>query len=499
MMPASGQNISDYLLANCLPDDTALTDAEENITYRQLRTDAGILAGELAELGLPSGARVAIVGQNSRFWVAGYLAILKLGLVAVPLSHKLSPQDLARNANLVECSAALIDSQEIRRYGAALGTQVPTITEQALTADRKPYWPQQSTCDPDADAVLMFTSGTTSLPRAVRVTHRNIQANTESILQMLQLRASDRVLVILPFFYCFGASLLHTHLRVGARLVLCNSSVFPETVLNLVEREKCTVFAGVPSSFHLLLRSNAFGKRQLSSLRMIQQAGGALPKVLADELRAAQPHADLFTMYGQTEATARLSILPPEVLALRPGSIGRGIPGVELRVLDDQGRPVPPGIQGEIYARGSSISPGYFRDPEGSVARFTPRGLRTGDLAVVDQDGYIFIVDRRDDFIKSWGHRVSSQEIESVAAGLEGLTSVAAVGLPDYHAGEAITLFATVRPGSALTPADVLSYCGKRLPRHMVPRSVQLIESMPMNSNGKIVKRQLKELAGQGQ
>jgi len=334
------------------------------------------------------------------------------------------------------------------------------------------------------------------------VTHRNIRANTDSIVDYLGLRADDRALVILPFSYCYGASLLHTHLRAGARLVVCNSFVYPETAIDLLDREGCTVLAGVPSSFQLLLRASSFATRALPSLRLVQQAGGKLPQVLVDELRAAQPGAELFVMYGATEATARLSYLPPELLDAKPGSVGRGIPGVELRVLDEDGRPVAPGERGQIYARGDNIGPGYLDDPEATAAKFTEHGLRTGDVAVVDEDGFIYIVDRADDFIKSWGHRVSSQEVEACALGLEDLVAAAAVGVPDDEAGEAVTLFVTRRPGVDVDPEQVLAFMRAGLPTHMVPRSVHVLDALPLTANGKTAKAVLRELAaaraGQG-
>ena len=491
-------NISDYLLANGAPEDIAVTDGRESHPYAELRTAAGVLAARLRALALPQGSRVAIIGANSLFWVAGYLAIMKLNLVAVPLSPKLSPKDLRDNADQVGCVAALVDRRELRRIGGGLDQDLPVITEEALRSGLAPYWPQEPSGDPDADAALMFTSGSTGRPRAVRVTHRNLVANTESILAVLGLRHDDRALVILPFFYCFGASLLHTHLRAGARVVLCNTFVFPETAIDLIERQECTVFAGVPSSFHLLLRAGSFASRSLPSLRLIQQAGGALPPALVEELRAAQPGAQVFIMYGQTEATARLSILPPTMAVGHAGSIGTGVPGVQLRVLDDEGHQVAPGVRGEIYARGANISPGYFGDPEGSAAKFTSLGLRTGDVAIVDDDGYLSIVDRRDDFIKSWGYRVASQEVEAAAAGMEQLAQVAVVGVPDPNAGEAITLFVTARPGTTVDPADVLAYCNARLPKHMVPRSVLVVGGIPVNGNGKVAKSKLRELAVAG-
>jgi long-chain acyl-CoA synthetase len=489
------QNTSDYLLANAAPDSVAVVEAGERHTYAHLCSAAGRLAAELAVLDLPPGSRVGVLGPNSFFWMAAYLAVMKLNHVAVPLSDKLTPDDVRRNAGIAGCAAVFVDQRVLRRFSAAFGDSLAVLTDEALRPGREPYWPDTGPVDPDADVVFMFTSGTTAQPKAVRLTHGNIQANTDSIITYLGLRGDDRVLVILPFFYCYGASLLHTHLRRGGRVVLCDSFVFPETALDLLDREGCTVLAGVPSSFQLLLRASTFGKRALPSLRLIQQAGGKLPPVLIEELLAAKPAAKLFVMYGQTEATARLSYLPPDKLRDKPGSVGNGIPGVELQVLNESGKPVRPGERGEIYATGANISPGYFGDPEGSVTKFTPYGLRTGDLAVTDDDGDIFIVDRRDDFIKSWGHRVSSQEVEAAALRMEQLVSAAVIGVPDDKAGEAVMLFVAARPGTEVTPDEVLAVCRQHLPKHMAPSSVLVLDALPLNANGKIAKPRLREMA----
>ena len=246
----------------------------------------------------------------------------------------------------------------------------------------------------------MFTSGTTAKPRAVRITHRNIQANTSSIIEYLDLSADDRMLAILQFYYCFGASLLHTHLRVGGSLALANSFVYPEVVLDLMVAAECTGFAGVPSTYQTLLRNSTFPKRQIQSLRKVQQAGGKLQTVLIQELVQAVPNGQVYVMYGQTEATARLSYLPPELLKTKLGSIGRGIPGVTLRVMNESGTEINPGEVGEIYAWGDNVSPGYLDDPEASAQKFVDGVLHTGDLATVDEDGFIYVVDRKADFIK---------------------------------------------------------------------------------------------------
>lgn len=488
-------NVSDYLLANGRADDVVVTEVAGSATYADLRRAAGRLAAELRTLDLAPGSRVGLVGANSLFWVAAYLAIMKLGHVAVPFATVQTPESAARNADWVDLAAVFMDRGLTRRYPDILGPGGAVITEDTLNDEVPSYWPDLPAPDPDTDAVWLLTSGTTSMPKVVRLTHANIAANTDSILSYLQLRDDDRMLTVLPFFYCYGASLLHTHLRAGARVVLCNTFTFPESAVELIVDQQCTGLAGVPSTYQLLLRASTFATRKLPSLRHLQQAGGKLPPALVDELVAAQPSARVFVMYGQTEATARLSYLPPELIGDRRGSIGRGIPGVQLRVVTEAGTDVQPGEVGEIYARGANIAKGYWRDPEGTAAKFGEGELRTGDLATVDADGYLYVVDRLEDFIKSWGYRVSSQEVEAAALRMPELVAAAAIGVPDDAAGESIVLFCTVRDGVDVTPAEVVAHCRPHLSKHMVPAEVRIIPALPLNAHGKVAKNRLREIA----
>jgi len=488
---AEPASFGDFLLGAGRPEDVAIIEGSRAHTYAQLRAAAARIAGELAGLDLPPGARIGLLGGNSFFWVAAYLAALRTGVV-VPFSDKNGVADLAAQADWVDCAAILLDRRQQRRFGEALGER-PAVTDEVLSVEGPSAWPSDPV-DPASDAALMFTSGTTSRPKAVRATHANLLANTRSIVSYLELRASDRMLAILPFHYVFGASLLHTHLAVGGSLVLCNTFTFPETALDLIAQHGCTGFAGVPSSYQLLLRASSYASRDLPTLRLVQQAGGRLPPALIEELVAAQPGSRVFVMYGQTEATARLSYLPPELLAAKPGSIGRGIPGVELRVVGDDGDAVEPGQQGEIIARGANISPGYHNDPEATAEKFPGGDLLTGDLATVDAEGFIYIVGRRGDFIKSWGYRISPQQIEEVTLGFPGVAAAAAVGLPDPEAGEAVTLAVVASPGQDLDEAALQAWLRDQLPKHMVPEAVHVLAELPMTASGKVAKPDLRGL-----
>ncbi|MDN5976437.1 class I adenylate-forming enzyme family protein [Acidipropionibacterium jensenii] len=484
-------NTAEYLLAGGAAGDISVVDSDGAHSYADLRGEVARRLELLDESGLGPGGRVGLIGVNSFGWVASYLAVLAAGMVAVPIAATLLPEEMFSRVEWLGVGATFLGPIEARRLAGRLphtldlgwdGTSVPAseISVVEISEDR--------------DATLEFTSGTTGRPRVVRITHGNLIANTESILGYLPLTSRERVFVVLPFSYVFGASLLHTHLRIGATLVVQRSAAFPQQMVDRMALEHCTGLAGVPSTFAVLLRNSTFGRQPLPDLRLVQQAGGKLAPAMVDELRRAQPQARLFLMYGQTEATARLSYLPPEDLDRKPGSIGRGIPGVSLRVVGEDGAEVAPGEVGEIRARGGNISPGYLDDPQETARRMPDGELRTGDLATVDGEGYIYVVDRREDFIKSWGVRISSQEIESAALQLDDLVSVAVVGVPDDAAGERVEMVAVRRDGSTITEQDILVHCRARLARHMVPVAVHLVPLIPLNSNGKVAKQDVREL-----
>jgi acyl-CoA synthetase (AMP-forming)/AMP-acid ligase II len=339
-------------------------------------------------------------------------------------------------------------------------------------------------------AALLLTSGSTGDPKGVRLSHANIQANARSIISYLGLRDDDRMLVVLPFNYCYGLSLLHTHLHVGGSVVLNNLFMFPVKVLEELAARECTGFAGVPSTYQILLRKTDLARRQFPHLRHVQQAGGRLPAPLIQELRQALPrHTRVFVMYGATEATARLTYLPPERLDDKLGSIGVPIPGVQLRICDEDSHELPPGQTGEVVASGPNIALGY--DEDGPNRRLRDGQLFTGDLGYVDADGFYWLVARQADFIKSFGFRISPREIEDVIAALPEVLEVAVVGVKDEEAGEAVAAYVVPAPGQMLTTETVRQHCLKHLPNHKVPQRVEIRADLPKNEAGKVLRAKI--------
>jgi long-chain acyl-CoA synthetase len=469
---------------------------ETTVTYGALRQRvASVAAGLLARRHV-KGDRIGLWAENSPFFASSYLGIIRAGMVAVPFQTELPEPTFSKIVRDAGIRDVLISGRFERRVRPwATRERVQLLTEADTIA-----WPSAQDAampavDPVRDlAALIFTSGSTGTPKGVMLSHRNIECNTADIVSYLGLTANDRAMVVLPFHYCFGTSLLHTLLMAGGSLVLNNAFMYPESVVQEMLQKRCTGIAGVPSTYQILLRKSRFGKTALPDLRWLQQAGGKLPNPHIAEIIAAFPHARYFLMYGQTEATARLSYLPPERLADKLGSIGRGLPSTRLEVVKPDGSPVAPGSDeiGEIVASGDNIALGYWNDPQ-ETARYFGRGrLRTGDIARVDADGFIYIVEREREMIKSGGNRVSAKEVEDVVAELPDVVEVAVVGMPHELLGEAIVAVVVITPSGQVTPTDVQNHCRKRLPVFKTPEMVYFVKNMPHNEAGKVIKSKLK-------
>jgi acyl-CoA synthetase (AMP-forming)/AMP-acid ligase II len=350
--------------------------------------------------------------------------------------------------------------------------------------------------DPDQAALVLFTSGSSGRPNGVIQTFRNVDANSRSIVEYLGLGPDDRALLALPLSYCYGRSVLQTHLLAGGSIVLDSRMAFPRTVLETMAAEGCTGFAGVPLTFEVIRRQVDVSSIAFPRLRYLTQAGGAMATDTIDWVRDAFAPARLYVMYGQTEATARLSYLPPDAAATHRGSIGIPIPGVELRVVDEGGRDLPPGEVGEIVARGANVTPGYFDDPEGTAAILREGWLLTGDLAEQDADGFLYHRGRAKDILKVGGHRVSPIEIEHVLASHPDVAEAVVVGVPDQLLGEVPLALVVPRTAAGVDEQDLLRHCRERLPANRTPARVKLVASLPRNESGKLLRREAARLYG---
>jgi long-chain acyl-CoA synthetase len=481
--------------AAAMPERPALQQDGRRLDYRGLDAAAQAFARTLQARGIATGDRVALALPNCIEAVVAWYGCWRAGAVVVPLNAQARERDFL--PWLRHSGARLVVQQKGNEDAARAATaaEVPVmLAQQCLERGNGPL--REGSMDhadatdlpahrPEALAAILYTSGTTGAPKGVALSHRNLAANTASILDYLGLGPDDSTVSTLPFYYAYGASVLHTHLAVGARFVLEDNLVFPHLVTEALARERATGFSGVPSTFALLLDRGQLDRHDLSGLRYLTQAGGAMAPAVAQRVRAAFPQARLFVMYGQTEASARLTCLPPERFGDKAGSVGTPIAGVEIQVRREDGSLAASGEAGEVWARGENVMTGYWQAPEATAATLVDGWLRTGDEGHLDADGFLWLSGRRSDMIKTGAHRVHPQDVEEVIAELPGVREVAVTGIDDSLLGQVVAAFLV--PGEdAPSAMAVKAHCRQRLAGYKIPKQVAFVSELPKTASGKI-------------
>jgi long-chain acyl-CoA synthetase len=496
------------------PEAPALIEPSRQTSYIELERLANRFAHLLRANGVAPGDRVVVALENGLDMVAAYFGALKAGAVVVPLpagprSDRLAPATLDCQPRVAVVDAATARSVTpdsplgcVPTLFMAGGSRavVPPPGVQSLAVVLADY-SETASATPVAEddlAAIIYTSGSTGEPRGVMLSHRNFVANAESIVRYLGLTPADRVMCVLPFHYVYGLSLLHTHLAVGGTLVIENRSAFPNVVLASMQQHEVTGFAGVPSTFTLMLHRSNLPTTALPCLRYVTQAGGGMAPARITEWLERGPRADFYVMYGATEAAARLTYLPPADLRGKLGSIGRAIPGVDIVVANEAGEPAAPGVIGELVARGANISRGYWNNPEETTRRFSALGYHTGDLGFMDTDGYLFLVGRKHDMIKVGANRVGAKEIEDVLHEHPAVHEAAVVAAAHDLLGEAPVAFVALRAPLANGADGLRAFCASRLAPYKVPvRVVEVPELPKLQASGKVNREAMRAWAAE--
>jgi long-chain acyl-CoA synthetase len=480
------------------PDACAIQQGERRLSFAELAARAGAIANWLRHVGVQRGDRVALLAEASGDYVAAYYGTLMMGAVTVALNVAARVADIAGWIEHSGAAALFLDGRHpdasalaarlpprlrvLATHAGALAGRYDDVA--ALPAEENA--PQRDELRADALAALIYTSGTTGKPKAVMLSHGNLAANTEAIVPYLGLTHTDSIVSVLPFYYSYGNSVLHTHIASGARIVIGPSLVYPHLVAEALAREAATGFAGVPSTFALLAARVPLDRYDFRALRYVTQAGGPMTPALTERLLALLPRARLYVMYGQTEASARLSYVPPERLREKLGSIGIPIPGVELDVRDEAGASVRRGATGEVWARGPNVMLGYWNDEAATERALVGGWLRTGDMGRLDHDGYLYLEGRRGDIIKVGAHRVFPGDVEAVVEALPGVREVVAVGVDDAILGQVVKV-CVVRSGDApVQEADIKAHCKANLANYKIPKFVEFLDMLPRTASGKV-------------
>jgi len=511
--------VADLLMttAKRTPEAPAVKYRTDALTYSELAEAAADFSRALVAEGLARGNRVAVYLAKQLETVVAIFGVSHAGGVFVPVNPALKSRQVGHI--LRDCGVAVLVTSGDRLAGLTEElADCPALQRIVVVGDVPAGaediacpvidWPammargQAATSTPhrviDADmAAILYTSGSTGLPKGVVLSHRNIVAGAQSVTQYLENTPEDRILAVPPLSFDYGLNQIMCACLVGCEVVLMNY-LFPRDVIKLVASERITGLPCVPPVWIQLAKQD-WPESVGAHLRYATSTGGRMPRPVVEALRRQLPETRLFLMYGLTEAF-RSTYLPPEEIERRPESIGKAIPNAEILVVDGDGRLCDPGEPGELVHRGVLVAMGYWNDPERTAERYRPApgvpgelplgeiAVWSGDIVTMDDDGFLYFVGRRDDMIKTSGYRVSPTEVEETlyASGLVG--EVAVVGAPHPELGEAIVVFVGDSDGAdgAFDQDRLMDFCRREMPTYMVPHAFICCDTLPRNPNGKI-------------
>jgi fatty-acyl-CoA synthase len=490
------------------PDRLAIRCGHIDWTYAEFDDICNRLAAGLAVQGVEIGDRVAVIARNSHAFAALRFALARLGAVLVPINFMLNA-DEARFI-LEHCGARILcvdgGLAELGRQAAAgtLVTQMvwlPAEHPSAPTEGLLRFEDLLSTGTPVPEreisghslAQIVYTSGTESRPKGAMLTHDAVTTEYVTCLVDAEIAEGDRILHALPLYHCAQLDVfLGPGIYVGATNII-TSHPTPENLLTLIQDHGITSFFAPPTVWIGLLRSPQFDATALSCLNKGYYGASIMPIEVLKELQSRLPGMRLWNLYGQTEIAPVATVLKPQDQIRKAGSAGRPALNVETRVVDDDMNDVSPGIVGEIVHRSPQLLSGYYHDEQKSREAFKGGWFHSGDLGLLDDEGYLTVVDRKKDMIKSGGENVASREVEEAIYTIAGVSEVAVIGIPDPKWVEAVAAVVVLKAGAALTEAAVIQACRERLAHFKVPKRVYLVDALPKNPSGKLLKRELRQ------
>ena len=504
--------------ARTYPNKVAFTFADKNLTYAQVNGAANQVANGLRAQGIKAGEKVALSCLNLPYFPIIYFGILKLGAVVVPLSVLLKSEEVAFHLNDsdakayicfegtadlpmgTEGKAGFSKASACEHFfvipanpnGQLTMTGVQSYSE--LTADQPGTFETTQTSTEDV-ALIIYTSGTTGQPKGAQLTHSNLFLNALATADLLKMKAEDKQLIVLPLFHIFAMTCqMNTGIYRGATSVLL-PRFEGTTVLNLMKAHDISVFAGVPTMYWGLLNS-ADNYNDLDSviknLRMAISGGAALPHTILAEF-GEKFKVPILEGFGMSEGSPVVTFNQSEV-GTKPNSIGTPIWGVQVKLVDEEGNEVPVGEKGELIYKGHNVMKGYYKKPEANANTIKDGWLYSGDIAIKDEEGFYFIVDRKKDMVIRGGLNVYPREVEEVMMKHPAVSLVAVIGVPDEKLGEEVKAFVQLKPNTKTTHEELIIWTKEKIAAYKYPRMVDIVEALPTSATGKILKKELRKV-----
>jgi long-chain acyl-CoA synthetase len=504
--------------ARKFPSKTAFIIKSKEYTYSSLLKSAEKLACHLILSGINKGDRVAVYMNNSWQSVISIYGITLAGAVFLIINPQTKAEKLQYILNDSEAKMLISESILSNEFSQALETST-TIQEVIITGDinQIPGFsiPQSVRFEdiitgnnpvkllpkiiPNDLAALIYTSGSTGFPKGVMMTHQSMVFSSWSLIEYLRLSEEDRIILLLPLAFDYGLYQLLMAITIGGSLIVEQSFTFQTTVFRQIEKYKPTVFPGVPTIYAMMIATSKRTVLSFDCIKKVTNTAAALPPEFIPDLKKIFPNALIYKMYGLTECK-RVCYLEPELIDVKPESVGKAIPGTEVFLLSPEGNPVPPGERGILHIRGPHVMLGYWHKEDLSMEMlrqgFLPgeRILCSNDWFKMDEEGFLYFLGRNDDIIKTRGEKVSPVEIENIIYKIAGIKEVAVIGIPDEIMGEAIIAFITAHGKMHPDEKKIQKVCMSRLELFMVPQRVIFLEEMPKSSNGKIDKKELEKM-----
>ncbi|MCD6280128.1 MAG: AMP-binding protein [Deltaproteobacteria bacterium] len=490
------------------PDKVALKFRDKSYTFREFNSVVNKCAYGLSMLGIKKGDRAAILSHNCDQFLIYWWALMKLGAIITPLNFMLKGQEVKYIINHSEASMFVVEDSLIGNmidvkdelksvkhfcYINLTGSEVPEgwINIEDLWKDEYPYVEPEVEIYYDDPATLLYTSGTEAAPKGVLNSHLNFYMDVLSSLYDLRVGPDDRIIAGIPLFHV-AAMYLFVALVAGGAYSVLEYVPDPAEILRFTQDEKITVWVWPPALYTGLPFMPDFDKYDISSLRLCIIFGSLAPSSVIEKWKNMLPEAGFMNYYGQTELSPLGASLLPEDFDKKPTSIGKPHMPLQMKVFDPDDNELPPGEVGELVARGPAVMLGYYKEEEKTAQTFRKGWHHTGDIVRMDEDGFIYFVDRRKDIIKSGGENVSSQEVEAVLFKHPAIADAAVIGLPDPYWSEAVTAIVVPAPGQEINEEDIITFCKKELAGYKVPKKVIKIDALPRNPSGKILKNELR-------
>nr|WP_255603384.1 long-chain fatty acid--CoA ligase [Oscillochloris sp. ZM17-4] len=491
------------------PGKLAVILDDYKLRYAEVNGAANKVANALVQMGVQPGDKVAIMLPNTPHFPICYYGILKAGATVVPLNvllkhgevqYHLEDSDsvalIAFEGFIQEAAQGFRGAEGCRSLvvvqapGSANPIPDGATTFNQMMADHSPAFDTVQT-GPGDTAVILYTSGTTGRPKGAELSHFNMFFNAMvGVEKLLNVKDDEIGLAVLPLFHSFGQTCVMNALLYAGATITMLPRFEPLKAMEIIQRDKVTYFAGVPTMYFYLLNHPEAGGYDLSSLRLCVSGGSAMPVEVMHAFNAKH-NVTIMEGYGLSETSPVASFNHLD-RPTKPGSIGTPIWGVEMRAVDPEGTSVPAGELGEIVIRGHNVMKGYYKRPEASAESIRGGWFHTGDLAKVDADGYFFIVDRVKDMIIRGGFNVYPREIEEVLYGHPAVAEAAVIGVHDQALGEEVKAVVAFKPGQSASEQDLIGYCKERLAAYKYPRSIEVRDTLPKTATGKILKRELK-------